>query len=581
MKKYNVNFINQNIEVSAAEGTILADICRGADIPLNMVCGGRGKCGKCAVEIEEEGKRFTVLACNTSLDRDINIYLQDEHSKDASILESMNDFKFILNPLLKKTYKSMEALNTEGWNEILKNCPIDVLRDFSKLINRGDSEGITFVIYDDEVIDIQPGYTSEVLYGAAVDIGTTTVVMYVYDMRDGKSLGIYSAINSQFSLGADVISRISHAESDEGLEELHEKIIHTLNELLQSADTEIPKLRENLYNIVLCGNSTMQHLFLKLKPGSLGKSPFMSIAKGYVELSGKDAVLNCVARCRIVFLPILGGFVGADTTSVLLTLDEDNEDNKERLIIDLGTNGEIAAGSGNTYCTASAACGPALEGGNIVCGMRGMDGAVERIEIYSNGVFIKTIGGGTPLGICGSGIVDAVAGLLRNNIIDSTGRMCSRDEYRQMNPYSRIGDNLTEIDGINSFVIYEDKDRSIYVNQKDIRQIQLAKSSIYSGCAALLSACGKDVRDIDEVLVAGAFGNYIDIENAAYIGLLPGSASKIRAIGNGAGKGASMFLLDRSMGEKCDKITENSTHMELADNIIFAHEFIDNMNFKK
>ncbi len=578
MKKYNVNFINQNIKVSAAEGTILADICKDADISLNMMCGGRGTCGKCAVEIEEGGKRASVLACNTRLNGNINIYLQDEHSKNISILESMNDFRFTLNPLLKKTYKSMEVLNTEGWNEILKNCPIDVLRDFSQLINVRDSEGITFVGYDDEVIDVQPGDTSEVLYGAAVDIGTTTVVMYVYDMRVGKSLGIYSGINSQCSLGADVISRISHAGSNEGLEELHEKIIFTLNNLLQIAEAEIPKLRDNLYNIVLCGNSTMQHLFLKLKPDSLGKSPFMSIAKGYVELSGKDAVLNCATRCRIVFLPILGGFVGADTTAVLMTLDEDN---KERLIIDLGTNGEIAAGSGNTYCTASAACGPALEGGNIVCGMRGIEGAVERIEIYSNGVSISTIGGGTPSGICGSGIVDAVAGLLRNNIIDSTGRMYSRDEYRQMNPYSKIGDYLTEIDGINSFVIYEDKDRTIYVNQKDIRQIQLAKSSIYSGYAALLSVCGKDARNIDEVLVAGAFGNYIDIENAVYIGLLPGPASKIRAIGNGAGKGASMFLLDKSMRKKCDKIAENSTHMELADNIIFAHGFIDNMNFKK
>ncbi len=581
MKKYNVNFINQNIKVSAAEGTTLADICKDADISLNMMCGGRGTCGKCAVEIEEGGKRASVLACNTRLNGNINIYLQDEHSKNASILESMNDFKFTLNPLLKKTYKSMESLNTEGWDEILKNCHIDVLRDFSQLINIRDSEGITFVVYDDEVIDVQPGDTSKVLYGAAVDIGTTTVVMYVYDMRAGKSLGIYSGINSQCSLGADVISRISHAGSNEGLEELHEKIIYTLNNLLQIAEAEIHKLRDNLYNIVLCGNSTMQHLFLKLKPDSLGKSPFMSIAKGYVELSGKDAILNCAARCRIVFLPILGGFVGADTTAVLMTLDEDNADNKERLIIDLGTNGEIAAGSGNTYCTASAACGPALEGGNIVCGMRGSEGAVERIEIYSNGVSINTIGGGTPSGICGSGIVDAVAGLLRNNIIDSTGRMCSRDEYRQMNPYSKIGDHLTEIDGINSFVIYEDKDRIIYVNQKDIRQIQLAKSSIYSGCAALLSVCGKDARNIYEVLVAGAFGNYIDIENAVYIGLLPGPASKIRAIGNGAGKGASMFLLDRSMREKCDKIAENSTHMELADNIIFAHGFIDNMNFKK
>ncbi|MGD9569652.1 MAG: ASKHA domain-containing protein [Sedimentibacter sp.] len=577
MKKYTVNFINQNISVAAQEGTQLAKICEEAGFALDLVCNGKGTCGKCKIEIESNNVKSHVLSCETLLSSDLNVYLnKNDYKKSARILETIAEV-YSFNPSLKKIYKDKKTISNEKNAEFLRNCHIDVLRKFSELINHHNCEGITFVVFEDEIIDVEMNDTSNSLHGAAVDIGTTTVVLYVYDMTDGKLINTYSDLNSQISFGADVISRINYADSQEKLEKLNGKIIHTLNKLVQRAEIEIPNLKETLYNITLCGNSTMQHLFFGFRPDSLGISPYLSITKDYVECFGKDTNLNCKGRCKIIFLPLLGGFVGADTTAVLLSLDDDK---KENLIIDLGTNGEIAAGNINKYYVASTACGPALEGENIECGMRGTEGAIEKVKIENNNVLINVIGNVEPLGMCGSGIIDIVAELLRNNIIDSTGRLLSYDEYKQMRPYSKLCDRLYEINGNNCFILYESNNKKIYVNQNDIRQIQLAKSSIYSGCMALLNACGKSLDGLNKIIVAGAFGNYIDVNNAVFIGLLPDALDKIEFIGNGAGKGISMFLLHHDMKDKCDRITSNTTHYELAEDEFFTFSYINNINFK-
>ncbi|MDF2616333.1 MAG: ferredoxin, partial [Sedimentibacter sp.] len=257
-------------------------------------------------------------------------------------------------------------------------------------------------------------------------------------------------------------------------------IIYTLNNLVDKANIELPFFADNMYNVILCGNSAMQHLFFKLRPDRLGTSPFTSITKDYVECFGEDIDLNCQDRCKIIFLPLLGGFVGGDTTAVLLSAG--NKDSF-KLIVDLGTNGEIAAGSKDKYLFASTACGPALEGGNIKFGMRGTIGAVEHFKIENDVCVLKVIGDAEPEGICGSGIIDITAEMLKNNIIDNTGRMLTSNEYKELNTESSLFKNLRTIDGENCFIIYENNEKSekkIYITQKDIRQVQLAKSAIYS-----------------------------------------------------------------------------------------------------
>ncbi len=577
MKKYHVNFINQNIILKAEENSTVAEICEEAGFPLDLVCSGKGTCGKCMVEIEANGKKEIVLACQTRISGPINIYIREnDYLKKYQILDCMEDEKKLdFDPALKKTYVDMKELKKRQ-GEFIRGCDLNTLRKFSTLINEKGIKGITFVRYEDKIIDVQKNDTTEFLYGAAVDIGTTTVVMYIYDMNTGKLIKSYSDSNSQSSMGADVISRIFKGSSMNGIEELSGKIIYTLNNLVDKANIEIPFFADNMYNVILCGNSAMQHLFFKLRPDRLGISPFTSITRDYVECFGEDIDLNCPDRCKIIFLPLLGGFVGGDTTAVLLAAG--NKDSF-KLIVDLGTNGEIAAGSKDRYLVASTACGPALEGGNIKFGMRGTIGAVEHFKIeYDTGVF-KVIGDAEPDGICGSGIIDITAEMLRNNIIDNTGRMLTSHEYKELNPESSLFRKLRIIDGENCFIIYENNEKKIFITQKDVRQVQLAKSSICSGCMAVLKAIGKNPVNVDEAVVAGAFGSYINISNALYMGLLPHGLPEIKSLGNGAGKGASMFLLDRKMRKICNSIADSTSHYELADDNYFSGEYIKNINF--
>lgn len=574
--EYIINFSNENLTVKVKEGTLLSKAFEEAGIFLNLVCGGKGTCGKCKVKISRNNKVEEVLACKTPVMENITVITDGYDSMDVPILTSkIENYQF--NPHVRKFYLEKNDLEKRK-NELLKGCDPYLLKKFYRLYNN-NVQGMTFVKYEDSIIDVLPGDSSKVLYGAAVDIGTTTVVIYIYDLITGKLLSTLSDVNSQVAMGADLVTRINYGKTEEGLKELNKKIISTLNKLLESAKEQLPDLPENLYHIVLCGNTLMHHLFLGLSPEGLGRSPFEGITKDLVECWGSETEIICTERCKIEFLPLLGGFVGADMVALLLTIEEES---KNMLIVDLGTNGEIAVGNIKGYYVTSAACGPALEGGNITCGMRAASGAIERCKIEGNQVILKVVGSQEPTGICGSGIIDIVAELLRNNILDKTGRIRSYDEFSGINPYSKLKDRIEEIDGNNSFVIYKPNNLyqdGVYVIQKDIRQVQLSKSSIYSAIMTILGIWGKSMDDIDEVIVSGAFGNYINPHNAQYIGLLPKTRVEIKIVGNGAGKGVSLYLLNKYMKEKLNKIIENTTHVQLGENDLFADNYINNMNF--
>ena len=391
MDPYRIHFAGFGEDITVSGGT-LAEACRLAGHPLDLVCGGNGKCGRCSVTVERRGIKEVVRACTTAVDCEMTVWLPAA-PMDANILTESGDTGAFA-PTVRKEFRSTSDLEPEHCGAFLGSAPLPVLRRFSTLLRNRREDGITFVYFGDELLDVQPGNTCAQLYGCAADIGTTTVAMYIYDLTTGALLDTLSALNGQIRYGADVIARIQHATAQEtGLTELNAAIRDTVNALLKAACERIPGLAENLYHLVFCGNSAMQHLFLGLDPAALGTHPFASITAHSVTAAAEELGLMVPGCAAVDFLPLLGGFVGADTAAVLLGIPEDD---RIRLAVDLGTNGEIAIGSGATgFLTASTACGPALEGGSMDCGMRGTAGAIDKLNITADGqVEFHVLGGG-------------------------------------------------------------------------------------------------------------------------------------------------------------------------------------------
>lgn len=574
--QYTVRFVNQN-KIITVEGGTLAEACEKAGYPLNLVCGGRGVCGKCRIEVKRNGKLEQVLACREMVKRDEEIYLEEkDYLHESNVLTESHLSGIKVSPSVKKVYRTKEELMPENGGAFLSGVSVPVMQKFAKFSADLDFVGCTFVYYEDRIIDVQKGDQTGVCFGAAVDIGTTTVVCYLYDLVSGRMIKTESGSNRQIIHGADVISRNMFAqESQENLKEMQRLIRETVNELLDRAAE--PSEKENLYHVALCGNSTMQHLFYGVNPVNLGKSPFANITAKEIFTNGMEAGLHCAPAGVVQFLPLLGGFVGADTTAVLLTLKEDD---RKYLVVDLGTNGEIAVGNHHGFVVASTACGPALEGGNIACGMRGEKGAVEKISLDKDRVKLQVIGNASPRGLCGSAVVDAVAEMRKVGLIDATGRLLSAQEYEKEHPGSCFCKHLREVEEYNMAFYFVEGEHPVYLCQKDIRQIQLAKSSICSGCLALLEEYGITIDQVDTLVLAGAFGNYINVDHALSIGLLPPVArEKIISVGNGAGRGVQTVILDSGSRQQLEKIPDNCTHKELASDSRFMELYISNMNF--
>ena len=576
---FEIRFVRQNITFPW-EGGLLSDACAKAGLPLNLVCGGRGTCGKCRVKIVFGGQEEEVLACQKEVDCDMDVWLTDDQiSRSAAIMtEGTGSGTLTFSPAVTKRCCSRDELVPEHCGAYLDIRDIRLLRDFSLLMADSKVREVTFVDFNGSPVGVEAGNTTDRIFGGAVDIGTTSVVLYAYDLTNGKLLSTKSELNGQIARGADVISRILHTMQEPGgLDELTGFIHGTINGLIERVEEEVPGYSENLYHMVLCGNSTMQHLFLGLNPTGLSADPFVNVTAEHVRIPSFCSGLR-MAKCgTIEFLPLLGGFVGADTSAVLLSIPKEK---KPHMMVDLGTNGEIGVSGPDGYMVASTACGPALEGGNIACGMRGTNGAIEKISLADGQVRIRVIGGEEPIGLCGSAIIDAVAELLRAGIIDPSGRMLTREEYEEAHPGSTLSQYLGESEPETPAFFFTRGEQPVYLNQHDVRQIQLAKSSIYSGCVTLVAEAGLSLDDIEAFYLAGAFGNYIDVDNALYIGLLPPiPRERIISVGNGAGQGVQLCLLDSRQTETCKALADTASHLELAATPMFMEEYIMNMNF--
>ncbi len=586
-----LTFMPQQHTAQYPPGTKISAAAEAAGFPLDLVCGGRGRCKKCTVLLQEEGRKpREVLACQEELHADALVQIPYRLLKqEAVILTGGTPGKVRLNPAAAKVFLPADRLKqhpADGDLERvklalnsprLKPPPLEVLRSLSARLR--SPKGVTALLLQDRLTALEEGDTTGDFYGLAVDIGTTTVVAYLYDLHTGAQVSVASSLNRQTTVGADVMSRINEAMKEEGLVRLHRLVLETLEALLQEAAEKAGISPGQVYLAVLVGNSTMQHLFCGFPPYYLGRTPFTSTVLEQVLLPASKLPLSMNPAGHLIFLPLIGGFVGADTTGVLLAAKL-GYSRKLRLVIDIGTNGEILLGSRERLLACSTAAGPALEGAGVAFGMRGTEGAIEDVAITPERVSYKTIGRTKAQGICGSGLVAALAGMLRAGLVKPNGRLLSREEFLTAGGSAKLAHHLEEVEESRVFRLTPAEEGGIYLSQGDIRAVQLAKGAISTGVALLLEELGVAGEDLAEVLLAGAFGNYIQVDKGQAMGLIPDFPGvPVRPIGNAAGAGAQKALLSRQGLKEAGRIAASVRHVELASHPRFQERFIASLGF--
>ena len=449
--------------------------------------------------------------------------------------------------------------------KIVRSCDYIVTEDITvRLLPKNKTEQILTDGFGAHV-DMEPWQAGHML---AFDIGTTTVVCYLLQEGTGKVLATCSTVNPQQSFGADVISRIQRALAGDQAE-LTDLIRREMAALMVQACREGKITPDKIGVVSVVGNPCMQQLFLGISPENLARIPFAPVlTKG--ELWDAGDYLEGCCHAKLLVVPDISGYVGADTVGCVLAAEIDVAE-AMTLLVDIGTNGEMVLGNRHRMVACATAAGPALEGAGIRFGMRGAEGAIDHVWIEDGALRHSVIGGGKAKGICGSGIVDAVAVLLKMGLLNRRGRLQSREQA------TVFAEFLREVDGERVFDLAD----GIHLSQSDIRQVQMAKGAIAAGIDLMISRMGIAMDDVDQVLLAGAFGSYIDIENACRIGLLPsGLRDRIRAVGNAAGSGARRLACNRRELERAQSIADKAAFIELATLPEFQRRFAKNMEFQ-
>ncbi len=527
MKHFKLTFKPDDRQISIHAGATLLEAAGQAGIILNTVCGGKGTCKKCKVVLEPDGRE--VLACQYHIDSDLAVTIPTSS-------------RFFEQKILTEGVEAKSRFEPDIYKKYLKDV---------------EAEGI---------------------FGVAVDIGTTTVVAKLIDMKDGKCPATQAALNPQTKYGDDVISRIAYAQTDEKLTELQKTIIDCINDLIEKLCEQASIDAKQIYEVCAVGNTTMNHIFLKLPIVQLGQAPYEAYSVDAQDVSPKRLYLLMNPAGNIHTVENIAGFVGSDTTAVALATDIDSAE-KTSLVIDIGTNGELVLGTEDKLYSASCAAGPAFEGARITCGSRAVDGAIEAVIINDEDIDLDVIGNCPPRSICGSGLIDAVAVMLDLGIIDKTGRFAETEKLKNKLP-SAILKRIIQIDGRQAFILAETKGEKIILTQKDIREVQLAKAAIRAGIKLLQKKANLEDSDVEQVLLAGAFGNYIRPESALKIGLLPDVAvERIRFVGNAAAAGAQMLLLSSQAREKARQLARKIEYVEIAHSEDFQTVFADLMTF--
>ncbi|MCL4407316.1 MAG: ASKHA domain-containing protein [Thermotogae bacterium] len=596
MHKLKVNYtlrgkeIQKDLEVG--DGANLFEFLISNGIYVPSTCGGRHICGKCKVEVSTDQKtgkdeeRFLTdsekqmhirLACFVKVDSDMEVRVPAE--KQANILtEGMYALRDV-NPRIKKRSLILSKPSLQDQRDDLKRItdeigdvkvPLNVLKKIPVILENNDHR-IKYVTRKGELISVEP-FESNKVYGIAVDIGTTTIAAYLEDLRSGEKIDVYSSMNPQRIFGADVITRIDHTiRKAEGLDEIQKVMTEELNKIVDEFCKRNGIDVENVYEIAIAGNTTMIHLAFGIPAKNIANAPFIPAFTSAIEIKANEIGVKINPQGYILSLPSVASYIGADIVADILS-SRMYEKDEISLLLDIGTNGEIVLGNKDKLVACSAAAGPAFEGTEITFGTGGVIGAIDHVDLTKHPAY-TTIGGEAPSGICGSGIVDAISEMTKFGIIDTTGKMCSKDE---INLDGDISQRIIQYKGEPAFLI----DDKICITQGDVRQIQLAKGAIYAGIKVLMKKAGINFEDIKKVYIAGGFGNYIDPDAASQIGLIPKSLTdKVIQIGNAAGSGAIMALVSDNELKTAIEIAKRVEYIELSNTDEFQEEFMNGMYF--
>jgi uncharacterized 2Fe-2S/4Fe-4S cluster protein (DUF4445 family) len=466
-----------------------------------------------------------------------------------------------------------------GLDDLELRTDLAVLRTLGQVLRAADFK-VTAVIVDDVLIDVQPGDTTGSLYGLAFDLGTTTVVATLLDLSTGTPLAVASMLSKQQPFGADVITRISAVMLDPAALATLSRLAHeSLAELTAEVCAQAQVDPREVCEVALAGNATMTHLALGIDPEPLGVAPFIMSARLLPEVLAADLGLPVHPRARAFCFPALGAYVGGDITSGLLASGM-NRDPRLRLFIDIGTNCELVLGHRDWLLATAAPAGPAFEGAAIRCGMRAADGAIEVVSLTRNEVRVQVIGDTEPAGLCGSGLVDAVASLVEVGLLDHSGRFVPPEQAGVVAP--GLAGRLTTVGQERVFVLHwrGEAAESIYLSQRDVRELQFAKAAIATGWNILLAEAGLAAGDVQQVLLAGSFGSYLSPASAIKIGLVPRMpALRVVSAGNVAGEGAKMALLSVRERAGALALVQEVRYVELSDRADFNDAFVDQLAF--
>ncbi|HHN64855.1 MAG TPA: DUF4445 domain-containing protein [Nitrospirae bacterium] len=627
MKRFRVIFQPSGRRGEVQEGKTVLDAAQALGVDIEALCGGKKVCGKCKVRIEEgyfekdniesgmkhlspltedelkhikpEDGPGIRLACAAEIRGDLKVFVPERSRAGKQVVrKAAKELSIRLDPAVKKYNvelppPSLHDMTTGDMERVLgfledeyglKGLSFDytALKDLQDAIRKGEWKVTVTVWMDREIVKVEPGFV-EPSYGLAVDIGTTTVVGYLCDMNTGRVINTESMMNPQVPYGEDVMSRITYAMTNpDGLQKMQDAIIEGLNEIIDRVSADLRTNGKNggsaIVDMTIVFNTAMHHIFLGFNPEYIGRSPFIPAVQHSLDIKARDLGLRINPGSYVHILPIEAGFVGADNVGVLIAEEPYNQDEMV-LIIDIGTNGELLLGNRERICSTSCATGPAFEGAQIKFGMRAAPGAIEKVKIdpETKEPLYKVIGKAdwhthlekvNAKGICGSGIIDAVAEMFKAGIIDKSGKFNMDLET----PRVRRGS-----DGKPEYVIAWAEETSIgtdiTITQADVRALQLAKGALYAGAKLMMKKMG--VERLDRVVLAGAFGSYIDKESALTLGMFPDcEIDRVYAVGNAAGDGARMALLNRDKRREADEKARFVEFMEIAVEPEFEKEFM-------